>query len=97
MVSLQTELNSLRVKIPHFTDKLLAAVGGNTGGIALAELTPAEQVVVACLLQGMSNKEIALALGKSAYTVKNQVSSCLTKLGVSTRSRLIAQLRLGPV
>ena len=97
MVSLQTELNSLRVKIPISPTSSWRQLAGNTGGIALAELTPAEQVVVACLLQGMSNKEIALALGKSAYTVKNQVSSCLTKLVVSTRSRLIAQLRLGPV
>jgi|GEM_PF-1421880 len=56
-------------------------------------LTPAEQVVVVYLLQGLSNKEIARILGKSVSTVKNQVSSCLSKIGVPTRSRLIVRLR----
>jgi len=56
-------------------------------------LSPAEQVVAAHLNQGLSNKEIARALGKSEFTVKHQVSSILRKLGVPTRVRLIARLR----
>jgi len=60
---------------------------------SLAQLTPAEQVVVAHLRQGLSNKEIAWALGKAEATVKHQVSSCLAKFGVSSRTRLIALLR----
>jgi DNA-binding NarL/FixJ family response regulator len=32
-------------------------------------------------------------LGKSPATVKNQVAACLRKLGVPTRTRLIALLR----
>ncbi|MCF7688013.1 MAG: LuxR C-terminal-related transcriptional regulator [Cephaloticoccus sp.] len=58
----------------------------------LADLTPAEQVVVTYLRQGMSNKEIARALGKAEATVKHQVSACLAKFGVRTRTRLIALL-----
>ncbi len=59
----------------------------------LAWLSPAEQVVAAYVLQGLSNKEIAVALGKSKCTVKNQVSAILTKFGVPTRARLMARLR----
>jgi len=43
--------------------------------------------------QGLTNREIAAALGKSVATVKNQVSSCLHKLAIPTRGRLIAALR----
>ncbi|MBK8857843.1 MAG: response regulator transcription factor [Opitutaceae bacterium] len=56
-------------------------------------LSPAEEVVCVHLRQGLSNREIAFALGKSERTVKNQVSACLAKYGVPTRARLIALLR----
>jgi DNA-binding CsgD family transcriptional regulator len=59
----------------------------------LAGLSPAERVVAAYLSRGLTNKEIAAVLGKSVSTVKNQVAACLAKVGVSTRSRLIALLR----
>ncbi len=59
----------------------------------LAPLSPAERVVARYLAEGLSNREIAAALGKSASTVKNQVSVCLRKCGVPTRGRLIALLR----
>ncbi|MCF7688008.1 MAG: LuxR C-terminal-related transcriptional regulator [Cephaloticoccus sp.] len=65
----------------------------NPPGATLVGLTPAEQVVITYLLQGLSNKEIAWILGKSAFTVKHQISSCLAKFGVSSRTRLIAHLR----
>lgn len=58
----------------------------------LSPLSPAERVVATCLRRGLSNKEIAVALGKSEFTVKHQVSSCLVKLGVSSRARLMALL-----
>ncbi len=56
-------------------------------------LSPAERVVAAHLAEGLSNREIAVALGKSEATIKNQVSACLSKCGVPTRMRLIALLR----
>jgi DNA-binding NarL/FixJ family response regulator len=58
-----------------------------------AQLSPAEEVVCAYVRQGLSNREIATALGKSERTVKNQVSAVLAKCGVPTRARLIAMLR----
>lgn len=60
---------------------------------ALADLSPAERVVAMQLVQGLSNREIARALGKSEFTVKHQVSAILAKLGVPTRGRLIVLLR----
>ena len=56
-------------------------------------LSPAEQAVTAQLCQGLSNREIAVVLGKSPATVKNQVATILRKFGVPTRTRLIARLR----
>ncbi len=60
---------------------------------ALEPLTPAEQHVLAYVCAGYSNKEIASLLGKAEPTVKHQVSACLRKFGLSTRTRLMAALR----
>ena len=62
-------------------------------GSRLAQFSPAEQVVARYVSEGLSNREIAVLLGKSEATVKNQVSACLRKGGVPTRARLIALLR----
>lgn len=59
----------------------------------LDRLTPAERVVAMQVRSGLSNREIALTLGKSECTVKKQVASCLKKCGVSSRMRLIARLQ----
>ncbi len=56
-------------------------------------LSPAEQAVAVHLCEGLSNRQIAAVLCKSPATVKNQVAACLRKLGVPTRTRLIALLR----
>jgi DNA-binding NarL/FixJ family response regulator len=62
-------------------------------GPHLAQLSPAERMVAVHIAEGFSNREIAVALGKSEATVKNQVSAILHKLSVPTRGRLIARLR----
>ena len=56
-------------------------------------LTPAEQAVLSYVCAGYSNKEIARFLGKAEPTVKHQVSACLRKFGLSSRTRLMAALR----
>lgn len=58
-----------------------------------AVLTPAEKRVLRLVQLGLSNKEIASALGRAEPTIKNQVSSCLRKFGVPSRARLMALLR----
>ena len=56
-------------------------------------ITPAEQRVLNYVCAGYSNKEIARFLGKAEPTVKHQVSGCLRKFGLTSRTRLMAALR----
>ena len=58
----------------------------------LACLTPAERMVAVHLAQGLSNKEIAAALGRALPTVKHQVSAAMRKLRVQSRYQLIVRL-----
>jgi two-component system, NarL family, nitrate/nitrite response regulator NarL len=51
-------------------------------------LTPRELEVVAAILDGASNRDIAQQFGVSQQTVKNHLSSIFKKLGVSTRLEL---------
>jgi DNA-binding NarL/FixJ family response regulator len=52
-------------------------------------LTSREQEVLEQMAAGLSNRQIALALGISEHTVKFHVSSVLGKLGVSSRAAAI--------
>ncbi|HEX5597849.1 MAG TPA: response regulator transcription factor [Micromonosporaceae bacterium] len=52
---------------------------------AVAELTPREREVLACLGQGLSNQEIAGRLAMAESTAKTHVSRILTKLGLRSR------------
>lgn len=56
------------------------------------ELTPAERQVFSHLVQGLDNRTIAARTGKSEKTVRNQVSTILSKSGHPTRAALIAAL-----
>ncbi|WP_029421990.1 response regulator [Alicyclobacillus macrosporangiidus] len=71
--------------------------GGGSGDLRLREpLTQREQDVLQALAQGMSNKEIAAALGIAEKTVKVHISHILDKLGVYDRTQaVLAATRLG--
>ncbi len=56
-----------------------------------AGLTPREAQVLARLIEGSSNAEIAALHGVSARTVEHQVSAVLGKLGVDSRAAAIAE------
>jgi DNA-binding NarL/FixJ family response regulator len=57
-----------------------------SGDVVTEALTAREQVVLAHVAQGMSNKAIAEALGISDQTVKFHVAAIIGKLGASNRT-----------
>lgn len=92
--------HALRLAAPAFLIRITQVVPTRPEAESPKELTPllsrlsgAERELVPALRQGMANKEIATALGKSVPTVKKQLHSIMTKLNVSTRARLITLLR----
>ncbi len=50
-------------------------------------LSPREMEILETVIQGMSNREIAYHLGISHQTVKNHMTSILSKLGVGDRTQ----------
>jgi len=55
-------------------------------------LTPRQQEIANLLLQGMSNKEIARALGIQPNTVKVHLSEIYGRLEVTSRGKLVSKL-----
>ena len=62
---------------------------GRPAGPAGLVLQGSEVKVLRLMAGGLSNREIAEASGTSEGTVKNQVSSVLSKLGVRDRVRAV--------
>jgi two-component system response regulator DevR len=58
----------------------------------LARLSPQEERIIALIAHGKTNKEIAENLGLAEKTVKNYVSSILSKLEVARRAEAAAYL-----
>jgi NarL family two-component system response regulator LiaR len=53
------------------------------------DLTERERAVLALMVEGLNNTQIAEKLGVSPSTVKSHVSNILTKLGVSSRTEAV--------
>ena len=66
---------------------LPAAADDSTGSV---DLTDTERRVLALMVEGQSNPQIADSLGTSVSTVKFHVSNILSKLGVSSRTEAVA-------
>ena len=62
---------------------------GDGVDVLVEPLTSREQDVLEHIAAGLSNREIAAALGISEHTVKFHVSALLGKLGVSSRAAAI--------
>ncbi|MFF3444416.1 response regulator transcription factor [Streptosporangium sp. NPDC002721] len=73
-----------------------AGSGGSGGGELTERLTEREHTALTLLLRGMSNNQIARAMGISIHGVKRHVSNLLVKFDCSNRTEvaLVAQ-RLG--
>ncbi len=66
---------------------------------ASVELTEREREVLALLVKGLSNKEIAKQLHRSPFTVRHHVSQLIKKLGAANRAEVAAiatKMRLIP-
>jgi DNA-binding NarL/FixJ family response regulator len=79
---------------PALTERVLRGLrslggGGDDAALAPEPLTERETEVLRLMAGGYSNKEIARALGVAEGTVKNHVSSVLSKLGVRDRTRAV--------
>ncbi len=78
---------------PALTERVLRGLrglGGERDGFDAPEaLTERETEILRLMAGGYSNKEIALGLGVAEGTVKNHVSSVLSKLGVRDRTRAV--------
>jgi DNA-binding CsgD family transcriptional regulator len=64
-----------------------SGIGTRTG----VALTFSERAVVELVMQGLSNREMALARGVSVQTIANQLTIAYRKLGVQSRRELRAR------
>jgi len=85
---------------PAVTERVLRGLERVRGDIECNDppetLTRRELEVLRLMAGGYSNREIGSALGASEGTVKNHVSSILTKIGVRDRTRAVLKaLELG--
>ncbi len=78
---------------PAVTERLLKGLGQRNSGFSAFEqpepLTERETEILRLMAGGYSNKEIASALSVAEGTVKNHVSSVLSKMGVRDRTRAV--------
>lgn len=79
------------VKPEVMVEVLTATLGDEpVGRVELSELSPRQRQILEQLALGRTNKEIALALGISHYTVRVHISSLFRLLGVNSRTAAVA-------
>ncbi|MDT0595968.1 response regulator transcription factor [Glaciecola petra] len=78
---------------PAITERLIQGLQGKKGEFEASEmpepLSKRETEILRLMAAGCSNREMAESLFKSEGTIKNQVSSILSKLGVRDRTRAV--------
>lgn len=93
--AIQTVVGGGSLLDPSVTGKVLERVrkmGMGAADEGLASLSEQEQRILALIAEGKTNKEIAKAVFLSEKTVKNYVSSILSKLNLTRRSAAAAYL-----
>ena len=80
-----------RRELDHWIDEQMEGTRRSYSepGAPFHPLSDREMEVLACVVRGMSNKEIASLLGISHQTVKNHVTSILRKFGVEDRTQAV--------
>jgi DNA-binding NarL/FixJ family response regulator len=93
VAALQTVGRGESLLDPAVTERVLERIRRiATGGYGdeLSQLTPQEQKILALVAEGRTNKEIAAEVFLSDKTVKNYVSSILSKLNLERRAQAAA-------
>jgi DNA-binding CsgD family transcriptional regulator len=89
-----TPLRSAHFARPSFLLRFEQVQPKNKGKIlALARLTPRERELALLVCEAKSNQEIADAFGRNLNTVKGELHSIFTKLGLKSRGQLMALMR----
>lgn len=78
---------------PRFLEEIEAFLPSGADG-AFVGLTTREREVLELVARGLDNHQIAAHLGLSEKTVRNMVSSILTKLDIESRSAAIVRARM---
>ncbi len=78
----QAEIERLTARIEEINARIRATC-------VRGPLTPREREVLALLLEGLQNKEIAARLGMGERTAKFHVSNILAKAGAENRVQLV--------
>jgi DNA-binding NarL/FixJ family response regulator len=92
-------LSSIREAMKHNKTGMVRATGAEMVKTAQAPqkpsvrpadtLTRREKAIIACLMQGFPNREIARCLSMAEQTVKNHLRAIFDKVGVSDRLELV--------
>jgi pimeloyl-ACP methyl ester carboxylesterase/DNA-binding CsgD family transcriptional regulator len=74
-------------------EEFLAAVAPPSPALVLDELTAREREILEAMAQGLDNDGISKCLNISEKTVRNHVSTVMSKLGVTSRPQAIVRAR----
>lgn len=92
-IALTVELEVERTRHARADGRPTEAIAERVAGAAEEwRLTRRQREIVERTAQGMSNKEIANALGCAEVTVENHLTAVFRKAGVDGRNRLVAKL-----
>jgi len=88
--AIRATMSGLPTLAPEATQALIDSGGAPSAAQTPGELTERELEVMNLMVKGLPNTQIAEQLNISVFTVKNHVSSILSKLGVSSRTEAVA-------